>query len=121
MRAALLCLALALEGCSDASSLYQPLVKLTPNEPIVVSQELMTEDHFDRAEFVLTENGYALERTGPTEIVLEDEMTRELMWNWTTKSEDEPYLREQFDAADVDRLFPSSITPQPTDSLEAAE
>ena len=108
MRGTVAAALVVIAGCSDASRTYQPLVKPTPNDAISVSSDLMTETHFDRVAFFLTENDYAFERMGPTEIVLEDALSRELMWNVTTKSEDEPYLRRRFGDEAMDGLFPET-------------
>ena len=84
---------LAVAGCEPRTWEYRPVVQTEAG--LAEDTTLLTDDHVDRAMHVLIVNGYAVEQTGPTTLVVEGARpSDELVWNVTTKAEDPVWLRE---------------------------
>ena len=94
VRLVVLPILLGIAGCGPSAWDYVPVVR---DEQVGLTEapELATPEHLDRAEQVFAYYGRPTERTSPTSLRVHDEpMTRELVWNYTTKAEDAGWLRE---------------------------
>lgn len=69
---------------------YHP--RVFEKDGLVDSTRLNTKEHYDRVERVLRYYKVQFERTGETSLRLEKPIDRDLMWNYTTKAEDQKWL-----------------------------
>lgn len=91
----LLALALGLSACGGGSSWdYTPVVQ-RDGGGLVDAPERLTPEHLDRVEHVFAVYGTPTERVGPTRLRVEGAAPdREMVWNVTTKADDDAWLRE---------------------------
>lgn len=84
-----------LSGCADHNDThtkYQPL--MFDGHGLVVKASLISREHFNRVEHVLTYYRIEYTRTGETEISFKTSLGADYMWNMTNKAENKDWLTE---------------------------
>jgi len=93
----LLALSLLLANSATAiaheMSQYQPLV-YENSIGIRVAPELLNKEHLDNVVHVLSYYRVKCKRTAPMKLLIDSSITRETLWNFTTKANDAQWLKE---------------------------
>jgi hypothetical protein len=85
--------AMLLVSCSGKpsdESIYRPLV--FDGNKLNYEEVLNTKEHYDRVEHVLRYYSIVFNRFGETSLTLEKPIDLDLMWNFTSKAEDDEWL-----------------------------
>jgi len=85
---------LLLTSCSGRpsdESKYRPLV--FDGNKLNYEEVLNTKEHYDRVEQVLRYYDIVFDRSGETSLTFEKPIELDLMWNFTSKAEDDEWLK----------------------------
>ena len=80
-------------SCSNEKTYTQYIPLRLIGDTLVKEEKLYTKEHFDNIEYVLNFYEVRYIRNGKTAIKFKQPLNKELMWNYSTKSENKQWLK----------------------------